>query len=55
MRAKAKTHGGARMGSMRGEGHHQTYWLPDTIDADLGAQTPVRFWEAYVTPRDLEP
>jgi hypothetical protein len=43
------------MGYMRGAGHSQLYWLPETIDDDIGEEHPVRFWEAFVTPLDLEP
>jgi hypothetical protein len=43
------------MGSIRGEGRHQTSLLPDTIDDDLGAEHPVRVWDALVEPLDLGP
>jgi hypothetical protein len=55
MSAKANTKGGARMGYMRGEGRHQTYLLPETMDDDIGEENPVRFWAAFVAQLDLEP
>ena len=55
MSAQANTKGGARRGAMRGEGRHQTYVLPDTLDDDSGAESPVRLLDAFVEPLDLEP
>ena len=55
MSAKAKTKGGAKMGSIRGEGRHQTYLLPDTIDNDISEENPVRCLDAFVEPLDREP
>jgi hypothetical protein len=55
MSANAYTKEGARMGYIRGEGRSQIYVLPETIDADIGAENPVRFGDACVKPLDLEP
>jgi transposase len=54
MSAKANTRGGARMGYMRGEGRNPMYLLPETIDADIGAENPVRFLDAFVEQIERE-